>query len=424
MQGQTGHSTSCGGSLVPQTQRVSSSNISASTAPAYFRTQTEKQLFLEGTCTAFDGGDPGVWHSPLIQNACLVSRGQLHDAAGDTSVSRMSILLLIVEIAVPRALGWVPTAPNPQLSLLSVCESFSSYFSDFLTLLRTGNGVAEMQKTHPKTVLSPSLVPCCHPPWSPLQLSQHEQELSQSDFSPMGAERFRHLLGKASWEVSNFFFFANAKCLAALWESIQVYGCSSWSFFEVGLPPQLSHPLRSCLMLVNLRLIYVPEKQDYHLSQMQKKLPFSIFLIRFLEKFFVCHWEENWKKQSPAVNAWGLAHSRCSPRSIQRLWLLIVTAEAACGADNFFTKKTPSISLSKIWVSIFLWSTIHLNDWKIIWISAPSTIFQLRHLWNLLVRFCTSWWPRSQGRCIWASFAVTGRKTLLKHNFCYLKVGN
>lgn len=123
----------------------------------------------------------------------------------------MSILLLIVEIAVPRALGSVPPAPKTQLSLLPVCESFSSYFSYFLTLLRTGNDVAEMHKTHPKTVLSPSLVPCCHLPWSPLQLFQHEQELSQSDFSPMGAERFRHLLWKASWEVSNFFFFCKCK---------------------------------------------------------------------------------------------------------------------------------------------------------------------------------------------------------------------
>lgn len=140
----------------------------------------------------------------------------------------MSLFPLLTEIrSLARALGWLPPAPKPRLLLLPVHESFSRYFLGSLALLRTRNNVAEMQKTHPKTGFCPSLVPCCHLPLAPLQRPQHKQELSRSDFSPIGAERFRHLLGKDSWEVSNLGFFANGKCLATLWESIQVYGCLS-----------------------------------------------------------------------------------------------------------------------------------------------------------------------------------------------------
>lgn len=119
----------------------------------------------------------------------------------------MSLLPLLTETrSLARALGWVPPAPKPRLLLLPTHDSFSRYFLDSLTLLRTRNDVPEMQKTHPQTGFCPSLVSCRHLPLALLQLPQHEQELSQRDFSPIRAGRFRHLLGKASWEVSSLFF--------------------------------------------------------------------------------------------------------------------------------------------------------------------------------------------------------------------------
>lgn len=64
----------------------------------------------------------------------------------------MSLLPLLMEIgSLARALGWVPLAPKPWLLPLPAHESFPCYFLGSLTLPRTGNDVAEMQKTHPQT---------------------------------------------------------------------------------------------------------------------------------------------------------------------------------------------------------------------------------------------------------------------------------
>lgn len=57
---------------------------------SFLSTDREKKL-LEGTCAAFDGG-AWVCGTASIRSACLASRGRLHDAAGDSSVSRMSRL--------------------------------------------------------------------------------------------------------------------------------------------------------------------------------------------------------------------------------------------------------------------------------------------------------------------------------------------
>lgn len=120
----------------------------------------------------------------------------------------MSLLLLLREIhSLVRALGWVPLAPKPWLLLLPVHESFSGYFLGSVALQRTWSNVAEMHKTHPHTGFCLSSVPCCDLPLAPVQMSQHEWELSSSDFSPTEARRFRHLWREDSWNVSNLFFF-------------------------------------------------------------------------------------------------------------------------------------------------------------------------------------------------------------------------
>lgn len=118
----------------------------------------------------------------------------------------MSLLPLLMDThGLARALAWVPPAPETPLLLLPLHKSFSCYFLGPLALLRTGNDVAERENIHPQTGFCPSLVPCCHLPSAPFQPPQHDQVLAQRDFSPTGAGRFRHLLGKASWEVSNLF---------------------------------------------------------------------------------------------------------------------------------------------------------------------------------------------------------------------------
>lgn len=299
-----------------------------------------------------------------------------------------------------------------------------SYFSDFLVLLRTGKDGAEMQKTHPKTVFSPSLVPCCHLPLSPLQLSQHEQELSQSDFSPTGAERFRHLLGKASWEVSNFFFFLFfCKC--------KLFSCTLGK-----------HPSPRLLILKLFQgwiasLAQSPIVQLLNVSEFtsdlctrEARLPpvpnaeetaFLHFSHLILEQCFVCHWKTQPKAQQLMLRVLGLAHSCCSPRSIQRLWLLTVSAEAVCGADNFL-QNNPTF-LSKIWLSLFFVDSHQCKRLK------NNLDFSTQHCFSAItcmkstVRFfAPPDDPDPRADASGLPLQSQGRNVLLKHHFCYPKV--
>lgn len=220
---------------------------------------------------------------------------------------------------------------------------------------------------------------------------QHEWELSHRDFSPTGAGRFRHLLGKFSREVSNLGFFVNAKCLATLRDCIQVYSCFSEGASNLFRGRIVSPAQSPFVQLLNVsefasdlctreaRLPPIPNAGETALLSLSHLIPGAVFCLTPTEK------REN-STQSPAASGSGLGS--CLLLSLtetnSKAFTVNNTSWGSAWSWQFFLKKKKFL-FKNMALSLFLWTTINLKDWKIIWTSTPRTILLSQGIWNLLV---------------------------------------
>lgn len=281
MQGQTGSKTSCEGSLVPQNQSYPF-HISTTTTSAYFWAQMEEKLFLEGTHTALGGGDLGVWHSQPIQTPAWQPGATTQHSWGQVVITPCPVgLFAQLMDALPSADGnmqpgqspWVDATCTPAVAVIAA--STSVFFWLFFRFPRSGDVVAEMQKTHPQVffvsvhTLLPPAIGC-----PPIPLTWMRAKILEWFYPHESRKVQTPLLKSLLGGFQIFFFFIKAKCLATLWESIQVHGSLPEGALKLFQGRIVSSAQSLCaVMLVNLHPIYVPEKQDYHPSQTGMKWP-------------------------------------------------------------------------------------------------------------------------------------------------------
>lgn len=149
-------------------------------------------------------------------------------------------------------------------------------------------------------------------------------------------------------------FFVNAKCLATLWDSIQVYSCFSEGASNLFRGRIVSPAQSPFVQLLNVsefasdlgtreaRLPPIPNAGESALLSLSHLIPGEVFCLPLTEKL------EN-STRSPEASGSGLGSCLLlSLKPTQRLSLLIIPPGAVRGADSFLQK---TISCSKIWHS-------------------------------------------------------------------------